>query len=75
MPDAYEAGDIDAVVALLTGDAWLKMPPQPFESQGAAAIGNFLADRARQPRGAAAARPDARERPARVRLLLPVSPH
>jgi RNA polymerase sigma-70 factor (ECF subfamily) len=44
--DAFEVGDIDAVVALLTSDAWLKMPPQPFEYQGAAAIGNFLADRA-----------------------------
>jgi hypothetical protein len=44
--DAVEAGDIDAVVALLTDDAWLKMPPQPFEYQGLAAIGDFLEDRA-----------------------------
>jgi len=44
--DAVEAGDIDAVVALLTDDAWLKMPPQPFEYQGLAAIGDFLKDRA-----------------------------
>ena len=44
--DAFEAGDIDAVVTLLTDDAWLKMPPQPFEYQGVAAIGGFLTDRA-----------------------------
>jgi RNA polymerase sigma-70 factor (TIGR02960 family) len=45
--DAVEAGDTDAVVALLTDDAWLRMPPQPFEYQGAAAIGRFLHDRER----------------------------
>jgi RNA polymerase sigma-70 factor (TIGR02960 family) len=44
--DAVEAGDVDAVVALLTDDAWLRMPPQPYEYQGAAAIGRFLRDRA-----------------------------
>jgi RNA polymerase sigma-70 factor (TIGR02960 family) len=44
--DAVEAGDVDAILALLTGDAWLKMPPQPHEYQGAAAIGHFLRDRA-----------------------------
>jgi RNA polymerase sigma-70 factor (ECF subfamily) len=44
--DAVEAGDVEAVVALLTDDAWLKMPPQPFEYQGVAAIGRFLEDRA-----------------------------
>jgi RNA polymerase sigma-70 factor (ECF subfamily) len=44
--DAVEAGDTDAVVALLTDDAWLRMPPQPYEYQGAAAIGRFLDDRA-----------------------------
>jgi RNA polymerase sigma-70 factor (ECF subfamily) len=44
--DAVEGGDLEAVVALLTDDAWLRMPPQPYEYQGAAAIGHFLDDRA-----------------------------
>ena len=43
--DAVEAGDIDAMVALLTDDAWLTMPPEPWEYQGPAAIGAFLRDR------------------------------
>jgi RNA polymerase sigma-70 factor, ECF subfamily len=43
--DAVEAGDIDAVVALLTDDAWLAMPPEPHEYQGRGAIGVFLRDR------------------------------
>jgi RNA polymerase sigma-70 factor, ECF subfamily len=40
--DAWEADDIDAIVALLTEDAWVTMPPAPFEYQGPAAIVNFL---------------------------------
>ena len=44
--DAVEVGSIDAVVALLTDDAWLTMPPQPYEYHGAEAIGRFLRDRA-----------------------------
>ena len=44
--DAIETGDIDAVVALLTEDAWLTMPPEPYEYQGRATIGTFLRDRA-----------------------------
>jgi RNA polymerase sigma-70 factor (TIGR02960 family) len=36
--DAVESGDVDRVVSLLTDDAWLTMPPQPFEYQGHAAI-------------------------------------
>ncbi|MHB8695450.1 MAG: sigma-70 family RNA polymerase sigma factor [Solirubrobacteraceae bacterium] len=43
--DAVEAGDVDAVVALLTDDAWVTMPPLPFEYQGRAAIATFLRDR------------------------------
>jgi RNA polymerase sigma-70 factor (ECF subfamily) len=46
LADAFEAGDIDGVVALLTDDAWLTMPPEPYEYQGQAAIGAFLSDRA-----------------------------
>jgi RNA polymerase sigma-70 factor (TIGR02960 family) len=44
--DAVENGDVDGVVSLLTDDAWLTMPPQPFEYQGHAAIASFLHDRA-----------------------------
>jgi RNA polymerase sigma-70 factor (TIGR02960 family) len=44
--DAVEAGDIDGVVALLTDDAWLTMPPEPYEYQGPIAIAAFLEDRA-----------------------------
>ncbi len=48
---AVEAGDIDAMVALLADDAWLTMPPEPYEYQGHLAIGRFLDDRGRR-RGA-----------------------
>jgi RNA polymerase sigma-70 factor (TIGR02960 family) len=40
--DAFESGDVDGVVALLTDDAWLTMPPEPLEYQGPAAIARFL---------------------------------
>jgi RNA polymerase sigma-70 factor (TIGR02960 family) len=43
---AYAADDIDGVVALLTDDAWLTMPPVTLEFQGAEAIGTFLRDAA-----------------------------
>src|SRR3954471_6670342 len=43
--DAIEAGDIEGVVALLTDEAWLTMPPEPYEYQGPDAIGVFLNDR------------------------------
>ncbi|MEA2295833.1 MAG: polymerase sigma-70 factor, subfamily [Solirubrobacteraceae bacterium] len=43
--DAFERGDIDAVVALLTDDAWLRMPPEPHEYQGRPAIAAFLRTR------------------------------
>jgi RNA polymerase sigma-70 factor (ECF subfamily) len=43
--EAFEEGDIDGVVALLTDDALLTMPPQPLEYQGHAAIAAFLTDR------------------------------
>ena len=44
--EAVESGDVDAVVALLTEDAWVTMPPLPYEYQGHAAIARFLEDRA-----------------------------
>jgi RNA polymerase sigma-70 factor, ECF subfamily len=41
---AFASHDIDGVVALLTDDAWLTMPPVTLEYQGPAAIGRFLRD-------------------------------
>src|SRR5204863_1175415 len=43
--DAVEGGEVDGMVALLTDDAWLTMPPEPHEYQGRGAIGVFLRDR------------------------------
>jgi len=43
--DAVESGDVDEMVALLTEDARLTMPPLPLEYQGQAAIGAFLRHR------------------------------
>jgi RNA polymerase sigma-70 factor (ECF subfamily) len=43
--DAVEAGDVDGMVALLTDEAWLTMPPEPHEYQGRDAIGLFLRGR------------------------------
>jgi RNA polymerase sigma-70 factor (TIGR02960 family) len=40
--DAFERGDVEALVALLTEDAKLAMPPQPFEYHGRQAIGAFF---------------------------------
>jgi hypothetical protein len=42
LADAIEAGDVAGIVELLADDAWLTMPPQPFEYQGHAAIASFL---------------------------------
>jgi RNA polymerase sigma-70 factor (TIGR02960 family) len=42
---AVERGDTDGVVSLLTDDAWLTMPPEPYEYQGGQAIARFLEDR------------------------------
>jgi RNA polymerase sigma-70 factor (TIGR02960 family) len=40
--DAFEGGDVDGIVALLTDDAWLTMPPLPLAYQGPELIGHFL---------------------------------
>jgi RNA polymerase sigma-70 factor (TIGR02960 family) len=43
---AVESGDTPGIVSLLTDDAWLTMPPEPYEYQGGEAIAGFLDDRA-----------------------------
>jgi RNA polymerase sigma-70 factor (ECF subfamily) len=44
--DAVQSGDVDDLLALLTDDALLTMPPQPLEYQGHEPIGAFLRQRA-----------------------------
>jgi RNA polymerase sigma-70 factor (TIGR02960 family) len=40
---AYEAADLDTVVALLTDDVFISMPPMPFEYEGRDAASRFCA--------------------------------
>jgi RNA polymerase sigma-70 factor (ECF subfamily) len=40
--DAFAVRDIDALVSLLTDDAWLAMPPAPHEYHGIPAVLGFL---------------------------------
>jgi RNA polymerase sigma-70 factor (ECF subfamily) len=40
---AYESGDLDALVALLTDDVFLSMPPFPFEYEGRDVVTRFYA--------------------------------
>jgi RNA polymerase sigma-70 factor (ECF subfamily) len=43
---AYTSDDVDAIVALLTDDAWFTMPPTTLEYHGHAAVGAFLRESA-----------------------------
>ena len=59
--DAFEHGRVDQIVALLTDDAWVTMPPEPFEYQGPAAITEFFTRRSpRAPIAPTASCPPAR---------------
>jgi len=40
---AYESGDLDSLVALLTDDVFISMPPLPFEYQGREPASRFFA--------------------------------
>ncbi len=41
--EAFTAHDVPGIVAMLSEDAWVKMPPMPFEYQGRVAAGRFFA--------------------------------
>ena len=40
---AWESADLDALVALLTDDVFVSMPPMPFEYQGRDVVARFCA--------------------------------
>jgi RNA polymerase sigma-70 factor (TIGR02960 family) len=40
---AYESADLDALVALLTDDVFISMPPMPFEYEGRDVVARFYA--------------------------------
>ena len=46
---AFEAADVDGIVALLTDDAWLTMPPLPLQYQGRELAAQFLSATAFRP--------------------------
>jgi hypothetical protein len=41
---AWESADIDALVALLTDDVFMSMPPLPLEYEGREVVARFCAD-------------------------------
>jgi RNA polymerase sigma-70 factor (TIGR02960 family) len=43
--DAFERADVERLIALLTDDALMTMPPQPIEVHGPAAIAQFFLER------------------------------
>jgi RNA polymerase sigma-70 factor (ECF subfamily) len=47
---AYESGDVNALVAMLTADVSVSMPPFPFEYQGRNVVARFYASIIRQGR-------------------------
>jgi hypothetical protein len=46
---AFETADVDGIVALLTEDAWLTMPPLPLEYQGHELAAQFFTATAFRP--------------------------
>ena len=71
LTQAYEAGEVHEVVALLTEDAWLIMPPVPLEYQGRELAPRFFAVTGFRPGRSAPAGAHPGQRPARVRPLHP----
>ena len=53
---AYEAADPDAVVALLTDDVFMSMPPMPLEYEGRDVVARFCAGVSAQAAGSTSCR-------------------
>ena len=49
LTQAFETADVDGIVALLTEDVWLTMPPLPLEYQGRKLAARFLTSTALRP--------------------------
>ena len=49
LTSAFETADVDGIVALLTDDAWLTMPPLPLQYQGRELAARFLTATAFRP--------------------------
>ena len=64
--DAWAAADIGRIVALLTDDALLTMPPLDMRFRGAATIGEFFSTEPLRAGSTGSPSLSARERPARV---------
>ena len=72
--DALERGDVDRMVSLLREDAWLRMPPGAARVPGPPRDRRILAHPRHHHQHRAQARPDPRQRPARLRVLRPGPP-
>ncbi len=67
---AWESADLDALVALLTGDVFIAMPPEPFGYEGRELVARYCARQfARGPQ--VRPRPHPGQRPARLRGVPP----
>lgn len=71
---AVETSDIDAVLDLLTSDAWLTMPPEPYEYQGPGSDRQIPAPPGQPARRSPAPGTHPSQPPARLRLLPPLPP-
>jgi RNA polymerase sigma-70 factor (TIGR02960 family) len=41
--DAFQRGDVEGIISLMTDDAWVRMPPVPLEYRGRELAGRFFA--------------------------------
>ena len=65
----WGASDVDGIVAVLTEDVWLTMPPLPLEYRGPELAAEFLATTGFRPRWTAPADSNQGRRPTRFLLL------